>query len=60
MKAKEKLIPTPREIQHLRDAIRRSWSPRERNKRGRLAESRQAQLFAVLFSHPTTVPARVA
>jgi hypothetical protein len=60
MKVKEKLIPTPKEIQLVRDEIRRSWSFRERDKRGRLAESRQAQLFAVLFSRPATVPARVA
>ncbi len=44
MKVNERLIPTPKEIQHVRDGIRRSWSPRERDERGRLAESRQARL----------------
>ena len=60
MKANDTLMPTPKEIQCVRDEIRRSWSPQERDKRGRLAESRQERLFAVLYSPPATVPSHVA
>ena len=60
MTANEVTHPTKSEIQQTRNAIRRSWSPEERDERRRLAASRQESLFKLSTTERSTIPARVA
>ena len=48
------------QIQRTRNAIRRSWSPTERDHRHQLDEAKQQRLYSLLLAHETAVPARVA
>jgi hypothetical protein len=60
MTANKTTNPTKSEIQQTQNAIRRSWSPEERDERRRLAASRQKWLFNMSFTERPTAPARVA
>lgn len=60
MRIKQTSMPSKSESERTRNAIRDSWSPRERNKRRRLAIARQQLLFTVLTAHPEAVSANVA
>lgn len=60
MKAKKGTTPTERDIQRVRDGIRSSWSPEERDRREQLAVLRQEWLVTVLFSQPAAVSVCVA
>jgi len=51
---------TKSETQQTRNAIRRSWSPEERDERRRHAASRQRWLFDRLSAQWATVPERAA
>lgn len=46
-----------REIQMTRNAIQRSWSSEERNKRRRIAKARQQRLLGLLFADQVAIPA---
>ena len=59
MSLEELTHSTGRDVQRGRDLIRRSWSPEERDKREKLAKSRQASLIALLLT-PAVFPRRVA
>ena len=59
MSVKQTANPAKSEIQKTRNAIRRSWSTRERHKRGRIAEVRQHWIFSVLLPQQAAAPVRV-
>ena len=60
MNIKQHSTPVNSEMHQTRDAIRRSWSHEERDKRRRIAAARQQFLFGVLLKPQATATARVA
>ena len=60
MNVKQNANSAKSEIQQTRNAIQRSWSGDEREKRRRMAKARQQRLFSVLFAQQAAIPARVA
>jgi len=60
MQVTKVLNPARGDVQRKRHAIRSSWSRLQRDKRRRIAASRQEWLFSALFPQGATVPARVA
>jgi hypothetical protein len=60
MGVKQTLNRAKSEIQQTRNAIRRSWSREERDKRRQITEARQEWLFGVLFTQRVAILASVA
>ncbi len=60
MNVKQNANSAKSEIQQTRNAIQRSWSSDEREKRRRMAKARQQRLFSALFAQQAAIPARVA
>ena len=60
MGVKQTLNRAKSEIQQTRNAIRRSWSREERDKRRQIVEAQQEWLFGVLFTQRVAILARVA